>query len=269
MKILLSKYKLTRLIKNEKKLGFVPTMGSIHDGHISLIKKSIKMCDKTIVSIYINKPQFNNKDDFLRYPKNFKNDINIIKKLKIDYLFIPNTKQIYPSGYNKKIKINNFSKELCGRFRAGHFNAVVDVIDRMVKIIMPHRIFLGEKDFQQLKLIEDFLLKKYKKNMVVLCKTVREKNGIAYSSRNVLLTKKEKDIASGVYKFIKKNKKKILNKRINTKNIKNKINNLGVKKIEYLKAIDINNIFKQNNMKKKYKIFFAYYLRNIRLIDNI
>ena len=134
MKIFLNKNKLIKFIKNEKNLGFVPTMGSIHLGHISLFKKSILQCNKTIVSIFINKPQFGRKIDYQKYPRTIKKDISMLKRLKVDYLYIPSNDQIYPKGVNKKIKISPFGKKLCGKFRSGHFEAVADVIDRFIKI---------------------------------------------------------------------------------------------------------------------------------------
>jgi len=153
MKIFLNKNNLIKFIKNEKNLGFVPTMGSIHLGHISLFKRSISQCNRTIVSIFINKPQFNRKIDYQKYPRTLKKDISILKRLKVDYLYIPTNDQIYPTGSNKKIKISSFGKKLCGKFRPGHFEAVVDVIERFIKIINPKKIYLGEKDMQQLKII--------------------------------------------------------------------------------------------------------------------
>ena len=188
MKIFLNKIKLSKFIHNEKNLGFVPTMGAIHQGHISLIKKSIKQCNKTIVTIFVNKPQFERKNDFLKYPRLIKRDITLLKKLKVDYLFVPTSKQIYPSGPNKKIKISSFKKKLCGKTRRGHFEAIVDVIDRFIKIINPNKIFLGEKDMQQLKIIDHFVKRNHKKTRVIGCKTKREKNGVACSSRNFLLS---------------------------------------------------------------------------------
>ena len=149
MKIILNKSKLVKFINSQKNLGFVPTMGALHKGHISLIKRSMTLCDKTVVSIYINKSQFNKKSDFINYPRNINKDIKLLQKLKVDFLYIPSNKQIYPSGINKNIKINSFSKKLCGEFRIGHFEAVVDVIDRFIKIIRPKKIFFGEKDMQQ------------------------------------------------------------------------------------------------------------------------
>ena len=160
MKILFNKKQLSKLIHYERNLGFVPTMGFLHSGHVSLIKKSMIQCRKTIVSIYINKQQFNKKSDYLKYPKSIKKDISLLKKLKIDYLYMPKSKEIYYDGANKNIKIDSLSKKLCGKYRPNHFNAVADVIDRFLKIIKPSKIYFGEKDMQQLLLIKNFIKKK-------------------------------------------------------------------------------------------------------------
>ena len=269
MKIILHKNKLIKFILNEKNLGFVPTMGSIHKGHISLIRRSMKECSKTVVSIYVNKPQFNRKSDFKKYPRNINKDINKLKKVKVDILFLPKTNQIYPNGKNKNIKINSFKKKLCGKNRPGHFEAVADVIDRFIKIISPKKIYFGEKDMQQLKIIEHFLKKNHPKTKVVSCKNIREKNGMACSSRNILLSKIEKKIASEVYNFLNKSKSLLIKKKINIRKINEKIYKIGVNKIDYIKLLDANKLIKPYKRKKKYKIFVAYYLNSTRLIDNI
>jgi len=269
MKIILNKNKLKELIHNEKNLGYVPTMGAIHKGHVSLVKKCISQCDMTIVSIFVNKPQFNKKIDFKKYPRVLKKDILVLKKLKINYLYLPSINQIYPNEQNKNIKINSFSKKLCGKFRPGHFKAVVDVIDRFIKIIKPKKIYFGEKDMQQLKIIDAFI-KKYHKNIkVVGCKTIREKNGVACSSRNFLLSPKEKTIASKIYKLLKNTKHNMINNKAISKSIKIKIHKLGVTKIDYIEILDINKLIKPYFKNSRYKIFIAYYLRETRLIDNI
>ena len=269
MKIFISKNKLIKFIKSEKNLGFVPTMGAFHLGHIALFKRSISQCNKTIVSIFINKPQFNNKSDFQKYPKTLKKDILVLKKLKIDYLYLPPSDQIYPRGPNKRIIINSFEKKLCGKFRPGHFKAVVDVIERFIKIINPKKIYLGEKDMQQLKIIEHFIKKNYNKIKVIGCKTIREKNGLAFSSRNFLLTDKEKKIASKIFKILIHKKKYLIKKKISFISIRNKILKLGVRKIDYIKILNVNKIIKPYKKNKKYRIFIAYYLGSTRLIDNI
>ncbi len=269
MKIIKDKNKLRSLIQNDKNLGFVPTMGAIHNGHMSLIRKSISQCNNTVVSIFINKPQFNKKSDFHKYPRVLKKDISILKKLKIDYLYLPTTKQIYPDGPNKKIKINRFEKKLCGKHRPGHFKSVVDVVDRFIKIINPKRIYFGEKDMQQLKIISDYVNNKYRNLKVVPCKTVRSKNGVAISSRNLLLSKKETIIASRIYNILKNAKYKLINKKININYIEKQINKFNIKKIEYIKVLDINKLIKPHYSKNKYRIFISYYLGKTRLIDNI
>jgi pantoate--beta-alanine ligase len=269
MKIILNKKNLKEFINNEKNIGFVPTMGSIHVGHAALIKKSINQCNKTVVSIFVNKPQFNKKSDFRKYPVNIKKDLNILKKLKVDFVYLPKLKQIYPKGPNKKLKISSFAKALCGKCRPGHFKAVVDVIDRFINIINPKKIYLGEKDMQQLKIIENFILEKYPNIKVIPCKIIREKNGIAYSSRNLNLSRKEKRIASAIYKIIKKEKVNLIKKKVLTSFISKKIINTGATKIEYLEVLDINKLIKPFKRKTLYKVFVAYYLNLTRLIDNI
>ena len=268
MKIFLDKAKLKNFIRDEDNLGYVPTMGAIHKGHISLIEKSKKSCSMTIVSIFVNKPQFNNKKDYIKYPRILSRDISILKKFNIDILYLPKENQIYPSGTNKKIIISSFQKQLCGKFRPGHFKAIVDVVDRFIKIINPKKIFFGEKDKQQLEIIRDFVNKNHKKTKVVECKTIREKNGIAYSSRNLLLSKKQKDIASNIYKLLTKNKKILIKKKSLISVYIKKIKKMGAGHIDYIKIINLNSILRKNNKKKKYKIFIAYYLGKVRLIDN-
>ena len=253
MKIILHKIKIRKFIHNKKSLGFVPTMGGLHKGHMSLIKRSIKECDMTVVSIFVNKQQFNRKTDYNKYPRFLNRDISLLRKLKIDVLYLPKTKHIYPNGYNKKIKINPFKKKLCGKFRPYHFEAVVDVVDRFIKIINPNKIYLGEKDFQQLIILKDFIIKNHPKCKVISCKTVREKNGLACSTRNFLLN----------------NNEKLIKKIIPLKKIKNIIYSYGVDKIDYIEILNVNKIIKPYKKTINYKIFLAYYLRKTRLIDNI
>tara|TARA_B100000029_G_scaffold515341_1_gene621855 strand:+ start:5345 stop:6154 length:810 start_codon:yes stop_codon:yes gene_type:complete len=269
MKIISNKYELAKFIINEKNLGFVPTMGAIHLGHIALIKKSISQCDKTVVSIFVNKPQFNKNSDYKNYPRIKNKDVSVLKKLKVDYLFMPKENDIYEDGYNKKIKISNLKRKLCGKFRPGHFEAVVDVVDRFIKIIKPKNVYFGEKDMQQLKIIEHYIKKNKIKTNVIGCKTVREKNGIAYSSRNLLLTKKQKIIASKICKFLMNKKNKIIKNKKLLPIIKKYIFDLGVNKIDYLELIDINKLIKPIIKKSKYRVFLSYHLGNVRLIDNI
>jgi len=268
MKIISNKKDLDNLIGQQKNLGFVPTMGAIHKGHAYLVKKSKSMCKKTIVSIFINKPQFNRKSDFKNYPRNLNKDIQILRKLNVDYLFLPKHKDIYISK-SKKINVGIVGKILCGKYRPGHFEAVVDVIDRFINLIKPRMIFLGEKDMQQLKIVENYIKRKKIKVKVVGCKTIREKEGIPYSSRNFLLSQKDIKIASNIFKILRINKRKLILGKININKVKKKIYKLGVKNIEYLKIYDIGKFTINKKSKIKTRIFISYYLKSVRLIDNI
>ncbi|MDB4279939.1 pantoate--beta-alanine ligase, partial [bacterium] len=170
MKILRNINVLKMAIKDNLRLGFVPTMGGLHKGHISLIKKSQKKCSRTLVSIYVNPKQFNNKNDYVKYPRNLIKDMQLLKKLKIDYIFIPKNEEIYSEKRLKKITLKKTEKILCAKFRKGHFEGVLDIMDRFIKLIKPQYIFLGEKDFQQLFLIKNFIKNKYK-SIIIPCKT--------------------------------------------------------------------------------------------------
>ena len=145
MKILLNNIDLNQALYGVSNLGFVPTMGSLHKGHISLINRSLKECNKTIVSIFVNPTQFNKKKDYLNYHRNFKKDLQILKKLKVDYLFLPEVDAIYSKKRKTKIKLNKSDNILCAKFRKGHFEGVIDVMDRLSKKIKPKKIYLGEK----------------------------------------------------------------------------------------------------------------------------
>ncbi len=198
-----------------------------------------------------------------------KKDIAKLKKLKINYLFLPSAKQIYPEGTNKNIQIHSFGKKLCGKYRPGHFEGVVDVIERFIKIINPKKIYMGKKDMQQLIIVQDFVKKKYKHIKICGCKTIREENGMAFSSRNFLLSQHEKIIASKVIKLLRIYKKKIIKEKNTIASIKKIVHRLGVNKIDYIKLLNINKLIKPYKKNKNYKIFISFYLRNTRLIDNI
>ena len=266
MKIFKNKHELHKEILTDKSISFVPTMGGLHKGHVSLIKKSKNFNGKTLVSIFVNPKQFNNKTDFKKYYRNVKEDLKILSKLKVDYVYLPNKKEIFSFNTKNKVFMDKFSKKLCGSFRKGHFEGVLDVVNRFLEIIKPKFIFLGIKDFQQLYLIKKHILKRKIQTKVISCKTIREKNGIACSTRNKNLNQKQLKIASKVYNYLSKIKNNSFKK---FSNIKNDLINFGVKKIDYIECYNLKTLKKSKIVNKKYKIFIAYYLNNIRLIDNI
>ena len=269
MKLIRQITDLNKAISNQKELGFVPTMGSLHKGHASLINSSKRKCKKTLVSIFVNPTQFNNANDFKTYPRNLNKDIKLLKILKVDFLYIPTVSQIYNNKERKVTRLNKSQKILCAKFRKGHFEGVIDVLRRFTNIIKPKNIFMGEKDYQQFFLVRSFIERKYK-TKVIACKTIRDSNKVALSSRNSLLDlenlKKVGKISLTLTKFknlIKKNvKDKKLIKKIKTDLIKKfKIN------IEYLECRNTHNL-STNIVNKPFKLFVAYYINNVRLIDN-
>jgi len=269
MKILKNINDLENSIRNVSNLGFVPTMGGLHKGHISLIKESKKNCKKTLVSIYINPLQFNNKSDFANYPRNLKKDINELKKLKVNFLFLPKNDEILKIKKKEKIKLNESDKILCAKHRKNHFEGVLSIVNRFLNLIKPKYIFLGEKDFQQY-----FLINKYLKNKhnckIIKCKTIRNKNYVALSSRNYLLSKKALITSGKIARTLKLYKNSVIKNKRNLF----KINKIKIKllrefdiKIDYLEFRNETNlnIYKKN---KRSRLFVAYHINKVRLIDN-
>ena len=271
MKIFKDKHSLQKEILKTKGISFVPTMGGLHKGHISLIKQSKKSKYKTLVSIFVNPKQFNKKSEFRSYPRNAKKDIKQLKKMKINYLYIPTYKDLYGFKPRERVYLDKFSKKLCGKFRNGHFEGVLNVVNRFIEIIKPRYIFLGRKDYQQLYLIKKHIEKKGIKSKVIECKTIREKNGIACSSRNINLDKNQIKIASNIYYYLLNLKKNIIKdySLFNINKIKKDLINLGASKIDYLENYNIKTFKKIKRQSKKFNIFIAYYIKKIRLIDNI
>ena len=271
MKILLNNTSLFESLRPFNDLGFVPTMGGIHKGHLSLIDKSNKLCKKTIVSIFVNPKQFNNKKDLKSYPRNIKKDLKILKKSKkVDFVYLPKFKDIYKDKKKSKITLRKKDKILCAKFRKGHFEGVLDVMNKLTKIINPQKIFMGEKDFQQLYLVKKQLERIYK-TKVILCKTIRDRNNVALSSRNILLNKSSLIIAAKIYKKMVDIKKNIKNNKnimsylnLEKKELKN---NYRIK-IDYLELRNINNL-KISSTNKNSRLFIAYYINKVRLIDNL
>ena len=269
MKTLLNNIDLNEALFDNSNIGFVPTMGSLHDGHISLIKKSLKLSNKTIVSIFINPKQFNNKEDYKKYPRNIKKDLKILKKLKVDFVYLPKVKDIYKAKNKIKIKLNNQDKILCAKYRKGHFEGVIEVMTRLTKIVNPSKIFMGEKDFQQLLLVKRYVEKNFK-SKIISCKTIRDENKLALSSRNTLLNRNSLNKAGAIARdliIFKRNLYKMMNFKnlflIKKKELKKKYNI----KIDYLELRNTKNLRLTNKIKNA-KIFIAYYINRVRLIDN-
>ncbi len=270
MKLIKEITDLNKAINKENGLGFVPTMGSLHKGHETLIKNSQKKCKKTLVTIFVNPTQFNNKKDYKDYPRDLKKDLKILKRLKVDYVYLPTANQIFDSKTLPKITLNKQQKILCAKLRKGHFEGVLDVLNRFVKLISPKSIFMGEKDYQQYYLVKNFIEKNHK-TKVYVCKTIRDSNMIALSSRNNLLDKTNFKILGLITKKLLKLKKAIYHDKNKSKKLINALKKDLLEKykvrFEYLECrnkVDLST----NINSKSFKLFVAYYLNNVRLIDN-
>jgi len=261
---------LNKAIKSKNELGFVPTMGGLHKGHESLIKISKKKCKFTIVSIFINPKQFNNKDDYRKYPRDLNKDIIILKKLKVDFVYLPSVNEIYKDHTFSKFKLRKSQQILCAKHRKGHFEGVLDIMNRLTKTILPKYIFMGEKDFQQLFLVKKILEKNYKVK-IISCKTIRNVNKVALSTRNFLLKNSSIIKAGFIAKKLINLKSKIIKDKKNSQQLLNNtkidlVKNFDIK-IEYLETRNTTNL-SLNIINKNFKIFIAYYIDNVRLIDN-
>ena len=264
------KKNLNNLKKNQK-VGLVPTMGCIHNGHLALVKKCKKLKYFTVVTIFVNPAQFNNQSDLEKYPSQEKKDLEILKQNNVDLVFIPKVKQLYPLGYSTYIKEITFSDILCGKYRKNHFSGVLTIVLKLFLIVQPNAAFFGEKDFQQL-----FLIKKMVKDLnlgvkIIGIPTVRDPNGLALSSRNKLLNARGKEIAKQIYLNIKKIR--YLDYK-HTEDLeiclKEEFKKSGFNKVEYLEIRDSKNLKKPNNIKKGrvLRVFIAVYVGDVRLIDN-
>jgi len=267
--------KLTNLKKNNFRIGLVPTMGALHKGHISLVKKSIKENDYTIVSIFVNPTQFNNKKDLNLYPKNLTKDCNYLDSISADIIvFAPEINDIYDKKVSaKKFNFYDLDKFMEGRYRKGHFNGVATIVTHLFNIIKPNNAYFGEKDFQQLRIIQELVRDNNIPVNVIGCQTIREKDGLALSSRNIKLSKHYRKIASKIYEiinYVRINFSSMSFLEIYTY-VEKFFDNIPEIKLEYFTIAEskILQPVKEKIKNKKYRAFIAVRLNGIRLIDNM
>ena len=271
-----SKEILAFLNKTNKSIGLIPTMGALHLGHASLIKKALIENEIVIVSIFVNPTQFENKDDLINYPKNIDNDIEKIKNLDPQIIiYNPNINDIY----NNKLNVKNFDfgfigSELEGHFRKNHFNSVATIVEKLFNLFKPNRAYFGEKDYQQILIIKSLKIKSNLNVEIISCPIIRDNDGLALSSRNSLLTKKERKIAPIIHKSLLDVKNKIKsNQKIESIifKIQNEFKSISPLKLEYLEIREALSLKKVNkiNSQKKYRAFIAARIGKVRLIDNI
>ncbi len=265
---------LSKASKKGMKIGLVPTMGALHDGHMELIKQARTHTEYVIVSIFINPLQFNQTDDFLNYPSNPKKDYNKLKNAEVDLLFSPDAKLIYPKKPSVKIDFGSISKNLEGALRLGHFEGVGIIVMKLFNLIKPNFAFFGLKDLQQYVLIKN-LIKEFSYPIKLIgVPTVREENGLALSSRNVHLSPTGLTIASQIYKglvWAKNNFESLQSAQILVLKLKNFYNKQKGLSIEYCEILNSNTFkpIKSLQVKGRITLCVAAYVEGVRLIDNI
>ena len=260
---------LDSLASSSVSIGLVLTMGNIHAGHLSLIKEAKNNNDFVITSIFVNPTQFNNDDDYNSYPTTINQDIAKLKSSSCDLLYLPSIDEIYPEGLVKVRSVLKYRNVLCDITRPGHFDGVTTVVNTFFNIIKPKNSYFGEKDYQQMKLIDE-LVKLNKLNInIVPCTSIRDKNGMSLSSRNSNFTPNQFEIFQNLAKkinlFVKNLKEK--NLKLNFKEFKNELSKIKINKIDYLEIRDENNLEITNDYNKA-RLFVAVFIGNIRVIDN-
>lgn len=236
-----------KAVRSAESIGFVPTMGNLHAGHAHLLQRSRQENAVSVLSVFINPTQFNDSKDFKNYPKTLDDDKKIAADNGVDYLFLPTEKLLYPNGYTYKITENTISSQLEGKHRPGHFDGVLTVVMKLLQLIQPNNAYFGEKDYQQLQLIKGLVKEFFLPTNIIGCETVRDANGLAYSSRNNRLSLERQQFAAQFPALLKSHQ--------DCNAIKEKLSSLGFS-VDYI----------EEYQQRRYG---AVFLEGVRLIDNL
>ena len=273
MKIIKNISEITQIVsdlhKNKKQINLIPTMGNIHAGHLSLLTEAKKFDGTNIVSIFINPAQFNEENDFTNYPKTFDTDVDILAKAHCEIIFAPSIKEIYPRGANSEKTVFKYRDILCDISRSGHFDGVTTIVKILFDLIKPFRVFFGEKDFQQLKIIEQLIIQNNLKINLIKCPSIRDLNGMSYSSRYSTFSQNQRLQFDECAKIINSkliNLKKNLNQEI-LQSIEDELKSSGISNIDYCEVRSEENL-NISKLNEKSRLFIAFYLSKIRVIDN-
>ncbi|MBF0478178.1 MAG: pantoate--beta-alanine ligase [Candidatus Omnitrophica bacterium] len=256
-----------------KTIGFVPTMGALHQGHMNLVRQARQHHNKVIVSIFVNPAQFGPSEDFKKYPRQIKQDSLFLDDEKVDAVFYPTAEMMYPRGYLTYVNVESVSEKLCGHYRSGHFRGVATVVAKLLNIIRPDTIYLGQKDGQQVVVLERMVKDLNFPVKVKVIPTVREKDGLAMSSRNRYLTETDRQQAPVLWQALKLAKQMIVSGVKDPARIENAmrahITQNSQAKIQYIELVDKNTLETVTECRKNFMIAAAIYLGATRLIDNI
>lgn len=260
-------------LKSSGTVGFVPTMGALHRGHISLVNKAVAENAVTVVSIFVNPTQFNDPNDLKRYPRNLDADLALLEPTECNLVFAPDPKEIYPKPDTRKFNFGPLEEVMEGKHRPGHFNGVAQVVSKLFEIVKPDKAYFGLKDFQQLAIIKNMVKQLSLPVEIIPCPIVREESGLAMSSRNELLSAEERENAALIYQTLSEAKKLTKQKSVNevTKWVIEKINQNPWLTVEYYEIVDDENLRPVENWDEKKTLVgcIAVYCGKVRLIDNI
>jgi pantoate--beta-alanine ligase len=258
--------------KAGKTIGFVPTMGALHDGHLSLIRRARRDTDVVVVSIFVNPLQFGVKEDFARYPRALRTDARLCRKEGVDILFCPEAQSMYPLGFRTHVTVDGLSDVLCGRFRPGHFDGVATVVQKLFNIVQPDVAYFGQKDAQQAIIIKRMIDDLNIPVRIYVAPTLREKSGLALSSRNVYLSATEKQDAAVLYQALKLAVRLIKSGETHSASVimrmKQLISAKKAIKIQYLSIVDTQDLQPVKRIRGTVLIALAVWLGRTRLIDN-
>ncbi|MBF0494459.1 MAG: pantoate--beta-alanine ligase [Candidatus Omnitrophica bacterium] len=260
--------------KRGKTIGFVPTMGALHNGHLSLARQSKKDCDLTVVSVFVNPTQFGPREDLSKYPRNIRKDKKLLASVNVDVLFFPSVDEIYPGGYSTYVEnTGNVAKAMCARFRPGHFKGVATVVTKLFNIVSPDISYFGQKDAQQAIIIKKMVKDLNFDTRIKIMPIVREKDGLAMSSRNVHLSRIDRNKSVGIYRALKKAKELIKKGTKDADLIKKEIcrvmDNHGIFIVDYVKIVNAETLEPVKKLRGRTLIAIAAYVGKTRLIDNI
>ena len=258
-------------LKDGDEIGLVPTMGALHEGHISLIAKSVEKDDITIVSIFVNPTQFGPNEDYLKYPRPSEKDKEICKKNHVDYVFMPLVNDVFPSDYKTFVEVKTLQDILCGAFRPNHFRGVATVVAKLFNISCADRAYFGMKDFQQLKIVEKMAKDLNFRTKIVPCSIARERNGLALSSRNSYLSVDEKNMSMNISRILREAAKDFRCRNFNSvkKDAVDKFKKIPGSKIDYAEIVNFDDLSPADKNTKKAVFTVAIWIGKTRLIDNV
>lgn len=260
---------LTR--KADTILGFVPTMGYLHKGHLSLVERAKKQCDIVVVSIFVNPTQFAPNEDLDNYPRDFDSDLKLLAELGVDYVFFPKTTEMYPAGYSTWVNVEGVSEVLCGKSRPAHFKGVSTIVCKLVNIVNPNYMYMGEKDFQQIAVLKRMLTDLNLETVIVPCPIIREPDGLAMSSRNKYLQGQQRTDALCLYKAIQHAQTRYQQGCRKAAELLPELENIIISnngKIDYIEFRTAEDLKPVDQLTKTTRLFLAIKIGNTRLIDN-